>query len=62
MYAMVLEFEFVLPGQQARVITYIYNPCMPHDVNKAGCLQVSFLSAMVLDVCIRHVHGGIVQA
>ena len=40
MYAMVLEFEFVSPGQQARVITYIYNTCMPSDVNKAGCVRV----------------------
>ena len=40
MYAMVVEFEFVPPGQQARVITYIYNTCMPSDVSKAGCARV----------------------
>ena len=37
---MVIEFEFASLGQQARVITYIYNTCMPSDGNKAGCVRV----------------------
>ena len=40
MYAMVLEFEVVAPGQQARLITYIFNTSMPNDVAKAGCVRV----------------------
>ena len=40
MYAMVLEFEVVALGQQARLITYIFNTSMPNDVAKAGCVRV----------------------
>ena len=43
---MVVEFEFVSPGQQARVITYIYNTCMTSDVNKDGCVRVVLLSIL----------------